>query len=113
MTTHGNMAAHQQERVQGAKGHNFFWGKEFVPESGGAGSLFQSLFWLAKELYEGQMLDLAKLTKRLSPSRDPCVGAGNIVVVAVYFLFNHRDDMDILARYFGDRRAGLYYGLAL
>ncbi|KAM4055486.1 hypothetical protein HRG_015016 [Hirsutella rhossiliensis] len=104
MTTHGNVAAHQQERAQGAKGKTFFWGKEFVPESSGAGSLFQSLFWLAKKLYEGQVLDLTKLTTNLSSFWCPYMGAGDVAVVAVYFLFNRPDEMDI---------SGLYHGLAL
>ncbi|KAM4067991.1 hypothetical protein HRG_012464 [Hirsutella rhossiliensis] len=103
MTTHGNVAAHQQERAQGAKGKTFFWGKEFVPESSGAGSLFQSLFWLAKKLYEGQVLDLTKLTTNLS-SFGALYGCRDVAVVAVYFLFNRPDEMDI---------SGLYHGLAL
>lgn len=95
-----------QSSDEGQKRQGFLWGHQFVPRSQGSGRLVECLVWLAETLPEGQVLHLEQPQRTLWRALPPCVAAGDVCAVAVYFTFRDSETMDLC-------REGLQNSLAV
>ncbi|KJZ68836.1 hypothetical protein HIM_11776 [Hirsutella minnesotensis 3608] len=84
----------QPQHAMDRKSTDLLWGSEFVPKSSGAGSLVDRFAWLAEKSSTSRVLDLAESKKKLWCPLPPCIGAGEMFVVAICFAFEEAEAMD-------------------